>query len=209
MIELLGVTKSFGRLRLFDGLELRVGAGETVVITGPSGCGKTTLLRMIAGLEPPDRGEIRANGRIVSGPGVRVASHERGVALSFQDPVLWPHLDLVENIRLANPAVTVREVAGALDRLGLEAGRRVAAGSLSGGEARRVDLARAVLSDRPVLLLDEPMAHLDRELGACVMDWLQSLTKSRTRLIVTHSLEESSRWGCRARRLTARALEPV
>lgn len=209
MIELARICKSFGSMMLFEGLEYRASAGETLVITGGSGCGKTTLLRMIAGLDRPDKGEIRIAKRTVFGPGTRVAAHERGVALSFQEPVLWPHLDLVENIRFANPSLSTHEVSDTLDRLGLRAAGQAMVSSLSGGEARRVDLARAVLSGRPVLLLDEPMAHLDEQLGGQVFAWVQSTTNTRTRLIVTHSPAEGRRWGGEIRRLTARGLEPI
>jgi iron(III) transport system ATP-binding protein len=209
MIELAGVRKKFGPLALFEDLEFEVAGGETLVITGPSGCGKTTLLRMIAGLERPDGGEMRVNGTTVFHPRAWVAAHDRGVALSFQEPVLWPHMDLVENIRLGNPSVSRVEAAETLERLGLKAGGKVAVGSLSGGEARRVDLARAVLSGRPVLLLDEPMAHLDPELAGKVFDWLRSETRSRTRIIVTHTPGESREWGGEVRRLTARGLQPL
>jgi iron(III) transport system ATP-binding protein len=209
MIELTGVNKAFGPLMLFEGMGFEVAAGETLVITGPSGCGKTTLLRMIAGLELPDGGEIRVNGRTVFHPGAWVAAHDRGVALSFQEPVLWPHMDLVENIRMGSPSVSRIEAVETLEKLGLKAGGKVAVGSLSGGEARRVDLARAVLSGRPVLLLDEPMAHLDQELAGSVFDWLRSETRSRTRIIVTHTPGKCGEWGGKVRRLTARGLQPL
>jgi iron(III) transport system ATP-binding protein len=209
MIELTGVSKSFGPLRLFEGMGFEAAAGETLVVTGPSGCGKTTLLRMIAGLERPDSGEIRVNGRRVFDAGVCVAAHQRGVALAFQEPVLWPHMDLVENIRLGTGGVSTQEAAETLERLGLKADGKAAVGSLSGGEARRVDLARAVLSGRPVLLLDEPMAHLDQELAERVFDWLQSETRSRTRIIVTHAPGQGRAWGGDLRKLTARGLEPI
>ena len=208
MIELTGVNKSFGGLRLFEGLGFEVAAGETLVITGPSGCGKTTLLRMIAGLERPDGGEIRVNGSRVFGAGVCVAAYERGVAVGFQEPVLWPHMDLVENVRLGNGGLSRREAAETLERLGLKADGR-AVGSLSGGEARRVDLARAVMSGRAVLLLDEPMAHLDHDLAVGVFDWLQSTTRSRTRVIVAHAPEEGRGWGGRVCRVTAGSLQVV
>jgi len=122
--------------------------------------------------------------------------------------VLWPHMNLVDNVRLANPSLSRREAAGALERLGLAPRGNVAVGSLSGGEARRVDLVRAVLSNRPVVLLDEPMAHLDQELGRLVFDWLQSMTRSRTRIIVTHSPGNGCRWGGEIRRLTSCGLKP-
>ncbi len=133
-----------------------------MVILGPSGAGKTTLLRVLAGLETPESGRITLDGREITA----VPPHRRRIALVFQEDALFPHMSIERNLRFAGAAARrVREVAEALE-IAQHLKERPA--RLSGGERQRAALARAVLSDPRVLLLDEPLAHLDPQLRAHV-----------------------------------------
>ena len=194
MIQLVGIAKSFGHRTLFSGLTLAVESGRTVVIAGASGSGKSTLLRLIAGLDQPGAGEIRLTCGVVSSQHRFVQPHERGVAMSFQEPVLWPHMDIRSNIRFARPQLPDRELDSTLDALDLRGVIHSRPAALSGGEARRVDLARAVLSRHPILLLDEPLTHLDPALSDRVFDWLQRETAGLTRIVVTHGCDSAHDW---------------
>ena len=161
-----------GRRAALDGVSLSAGDGELLVILGPSGAGKTTLLRVIAGLERPDGGTIRLDGSDLTG----IPAPQRRVAMVFQDDALFPRMTVYENLAFplrvrhtSRAAIDkrVRDVAAALaiDRHLSERPAR-----LSGGERQRAALARAVLSDPRLLLLDEPLAHLDPQLRAHVRD---------------------------------------
>ena len=149
-----------------DGIDLDVGAGETVALLGPSGCGKTTLLRVIAGLTGPDSGQVVLDGADLSD----VAVHRRGIGLMFQDYALFPHRDVGGNVefglRMARMARAERRsrVAEVLTLVGLEGWERRSVGPLSGGERQRVALARALAPGPRLLLLDEPLGALDRTL---------------------------------------------
>ncbi len=161
-----GLGKRFGATSALAPTDLSIQDGEFVAIVGPSGCGKSTLLRLIAGLEEPSEGRILIGGRDVT----HVAPAERGLAMVFQSYALYPHLTVAENIafplkvaRLPRSEVMARvaEVAEALDLISLLARRPRA---LSGGQRQRVSIARAIVREPRVLLLDEPLSNLDTEL---------------------------------------------
>ncbi|MEU3270666.1 ABC transporter ATP-binding protein [Saccharomonospora sp. NPDC006951] len=168
------VHKNFGEVPAVAGLDLRIAAGESVVLLGPSGCGKTTTLRMVAGFERPSRGSIALGGSVVADRAVFVPPEQRDVGVVFQSYALWPHLTVADNIGFG---LTVRRRKAAGARKGLAA--RVAATleqvqldglgdryphELSGGQQQRVALARALITDPKVLLLDEPLSNLDTRL---------------------------------------------
>lgn len=147
-----------GRRAALDGVSFSVGDGETLVVLGPSGAGKTTLLRILAGLDVPDEGTISLDGRDITA----LPPQKRRIAMVFQDDALFPHLTIRENLAFAGaPRDRVERVARALD---IDAHLNERPARLSGGERQRAALARAVLSDPRVLLLDEPFAHLDPQL---------------------------------------------
>jgi len=162
MLDLRGITARFDDQAVLDGLDLRVGASEIVAVLGASGSGKTTMLRVVAGLHPPDAGTVSWDGRDLAG----MPAHRRGFGMVFQDHALFPHLDVTANVMfgLADAPDAGPRAAAELDRVGLAGfgDRRV--GELSGGQAQRVALARALAPRPRLLLLDEPLGSLDRAL---------------------------------------------
>ncbi len=165
-VEITGLSKRFGGTTVLSPTDLSIDDGEFVVIVGPSGCGKSTLLRLIAGLEEPSAGTVAIDGRDVT----HAAPADRGLAMVFQSYALYPHLNVAENIAFplkvarrpkAEIETRVAAVAASLDLTPL-LGRRPAA--LSGGQRQRVSIARAIVRQPQVLLLDEPLSNLDIEL---------------------------------------------
>ena len=175
------------------GIELAVAEGELLGLLGPSGCGKSTTLRMIAGLEEPTAGDIRIAGRSI----VALPPHERNVAVAFENYALFPPLTVEENIAFgmrarkeANPRQRAREVA---QRLGISSLLDRKPGGLSSGQKQRVSLARAIVRKPSVLLLDEPLSHLDaseREQTRRELKHLQRET-GYTTVLVTHDQHEA------------------
>ena len=194
------VTKVYpGGVRAADGVTLSVADGECLAVVGPSGCGKTTLLRLVAGLEEPTAGEVRVGGREVS----RVPPPGRDVAIVFQTPALYPQLTARENlafgprVRKADPAEIDRRVREAADLLGLADLLGRYPHELSGGQQQRVALGRALVRRPAVLLLDEPLAHLDAPLRKQVRDGVTQLRRRLgiTAIWVTHDPDEATAVG--------------
>ncbi len=200
-LELRGIELARGGKTILDGVSLTVADGEIVCLTGPSGSGKTTLLRVIAGLAAPDAGTV-----VFAGADLRdVPVHRRGFGLVFQDHALFPHRDVAANVAfgLRMQGVRRRElasrVAAQLELVGLaDAGRRDVT-TLSGGEQQRVALARALAPRPRLLLLDEPLASLDRELrDRLALDLRRILREVGISAIhVTHDLAEAATVGDR------------
>lgn len=171
---------------------LTVRPGETVALLGPNGAGKSTLLGLIAGLLRPDTGRVTLGDRTLAGDGRWVPPHERRVALLAQDPLLFPHLSVLDNVAFAPRCSGVRRraarsaAAAWLGRLGVEAlaGRRTH--EISGGQAQRIAIARALAAEPEVLLLDEPMAALDVAVAPELRQTLRRVLADRTAVIVTH-----------------------
>jgi iron(III) transport system ATP-binding protein len=192
-----GVGRRYGTVDAVRGLDLRVDAGELLAVVGPSGCGKSTALRLAAGLERPDTGTIRLDGRTVAGGGVWEPPERRRVGVVFQDHVLFPHLDVAGNVAFGlagRPAADRRtRVRAALELVDLAelAGRYPH--ELSGGEQQRVALARALAPEPSVLLLDEPFAHLDRGLRDQVRAETVAILRrtGTTAVLVTHDQAEA------------------
>ncbi|MGI8627273.1 MAG: ABC transporter ATP-binding protein [Geodermatophilaceae bacterium] len=190
-----GVDKSFGGTRVLRGLSLDVAAGLIAAVLGPSGCGKTTLLRVIAGFEIPDAGEIRIGGQTVASRTVRIPPERRTIGFVPQEGALFPHLSVHGNVayglgRSRERAARVREV---LELVGLaHLGERMPH-ELSGGQQQRVAVARA-LAPRPALvLLDEPFSSLDAGLRGEVRDVVRAALRAdgATAVLVTHDQEEA------------------
>jgi len=158
-LRLKNLTKVFpGRTPVLQGLDIDIEQGERLVLLGPSGCGKTTTLRLIAGLEEPSDGIITIAGQIAN----RVPPWQRGVALVFQRPIFLPHLTIRTNLQRSLSAGAVSgDLDDCIEHLGLAHLLQRYPAELSGGEKQRVALARGLLQRQPILLLDEPLAHLD------------------------------------------------
>lgn len=195
MLELEGLVVRYGTTTAVAGVDLRVATGEVVAILGPSGCGKSSLLRAVAGLEPPAAGTVAWDGRSLAG----VPVHRRGFGLMFQDGQLFPHRDVAGNVEFGlrmsgmdRPARVAR-VAELLDVVGLAGYGSRAVGTLSGGEQQRVALARALAPRPRLLLLDEPLSALDRSLrGRLAADLRDALLATgTTALLVTHDHDEA------------------
>src|SRR5688500_16063720 len=165
-----GVSKRFGAVRAVDEAQLCVERGEFVALLGPSGCGKTTLLRLIAGFEEPDAGEIEVAGRRVAG-GTWVPPERRKIGMVFQDYALFPHLTVAENVAFGLPRAErktrVPAVLALVDLCGL--GERYPH-ELSGGQQQRVALARALAPGPELVLLDEPWSNIDPLLRQTMRD---------------------------------------
>ena len=180
---------------------LRVPDGQTLVILGPSGCGKTTLLRVIAGLEVPDRGQVRLDGvEVAAGGRVIVPPHRRKLGFVFQDLALWPHLTVEGNLNFVLRAAKVprtERLARAQKALRLVRIDTLASRyphELSGGEQQRVALARAIVGEPRIVLLDEPLSSLDPELRSAIRAELVRLryALSLTMVYVTHDREDAA-----------------
>lgn len=194
-IDLINLNKSFGAVHAVRNLNFSIEDGEFVVFVGPSGCGKTTTLRMIAGFEDPTSGEIRIDGRVVND----LEPRDRGLGMVFQSHALFPHKNVAQNIEFglrmkkvpAEERVRrVREVASMV-RIGHLLDKMP--GQCSGGESQRIALARTLVTNPSIFLLDEPLSSLDaklrRELRA-ECDRLHQVLK-RTFIYVTHDQEEA------------------
>jgi len=190
-----GVQKSYGDFVAVKNLDLEIKRGEFVAIMGPSGCGKTTTLRMLAGLEAPTNGEIRINGQVMND----VAAHERDTPLVWQSLALFPFLNVQENVEFG---MKMRGVPAAdrhgrallwLERLGLKGFEKRRIDQLSGGQRQRVALARSLVTEPEMLLLDEPLSALDAHLVIRMQGVLTKLQKELgiTFVYVTHSQSEA------------------
>jgi ABC-type Fe3+/spermidine/putrescine transport system ATPase subunit len=196
LLRLQDVTKVYGTRTAVQGLSLDVAPEESIAVLGPSGCGKTTVLRLIAGLERPDEGEIWIDGRRVAGDGRNtVPAYERRVGLVFQDLALWPHLTVRGNLAfvVASAATPKHQRAARIDdvlricRVDPRLADRYPH-ELSGGEQQRVAVARALVGTPRVLLLDEPFSNLDADLRVALRQELEGLQRQLrlTTIYVTH-----------------------
>ena len=195
LLRIDAVVKKFGGFRAVDGLSLDIRSGEFFALLGPSGCGKTTLLRMLAGFETPDQGRILLDGRDIA----QIPPHERPINMMFQNYALFPHLNVRDNIAfglkragMPRPAIDTR-VAEMVALVKLDGLEKRKPDQLSGGQKQRVALARSLARRPQVLLLDEPLAALDKKLRERTQLELMELQRrlGLTFIIVTHDQEEA------------------
>ncbi len=200
-VEIRSVIKAFGGHRAVDQIDLTVADGEFLVLLGPSGCGKTTLLRMVAGLEMPTRGDIVIGGRVVT----RLAPRDRNVAMVFQNYALYPHLSVYENIAFPLRSRGQKEpkvgekVRWAASLIGIERLLERKPRQTSGGERQRTALARSLVRDPSVFLLDEPLSNLDAKLRHSAREEIKSFQRrvGGTTIYVTHDQVEAMGLGDR------------
>jgi len=194
-LQVLALTRRYAGRAVLDHVSFEVGDGELMVILGPSGSGKTTMLRLIAGLEPPDEGQILLDGQDITA----VPPHRRRIGMMFQEYALFPHFNVFENVafglrmqQLPEPEIRAR-VRTLLEQVGLPGYERRDVHTLSGGEKQRVALARSLAPRPAVLLLDEPLGSLDRALREQLMGEIRALLKAErmTALYVTHDQAEA------------------
>ncbi|WP_369046860.1 ABC transporter ATP-binding protein [Sinomonas sp. P10A9] len=194
-LDITGLHKALGGRTIIDSLDMSVQPGELVSLLGPSGCGKTTTLRMIAGFLAPDAGSIKVGGREV----VHLGPEQRPSAMVFQNYALWPHMTVAKNVAFPlrlrkRPRAEIAErVDAALALVNLLHHRDSRPARISGGEQQRTALARALVQEPELLLLDEPLSNLDAKLRVKVREDIREIQQRLgiTTLIVTHDQEEA------------------
>jgi len=194
-VSLVGLRRTYGSLNALDGLTLEIEPGEMVVLLGPSGCGKTTALRILAGLDTADEGEVRVGGEDIT----RVPANKRDMGMVFQAYSLFPHMTVRDNVafglrlRGQDRGRRLTRAREMLDLVGLSAFEDRYANQLSGGQQQRVALARALAVEPAVLLLDEPLSALDAKVRVQLREEIRrvQLDVGTTTLFVTHDQEEA------------------
>lgn len=191
MIAVKNVGKAYGANTVFADVSFTVEDQKGMFLTGASGCGKTTLLRLIAGFDLDYTGEIRIDGRTMT---EKIQPRERDVAVVFQEPTLWNHMTIRKNLmygmkqkddEAVQKIAEKLEIAELLDRYPEE---------ISGGQAKRASLARALLADKKYLLLDEPLSNVDRKTKDIILDYLsEEVIGKKSVIYVTHDAEERNR----------------
>ncbi len=199
-LEVRSITRAFGGRPVVDDVSFSVQAGQVSCLLGPSGCGKSTTLRIIAGVDTPDAGEIRMDGVAVAGPEVMMPPENRGTGLMFQDFALFPHLSVAANVAFGLRGTRTEKrlrVFELMQKVGLEHYLDSFPHELSGGEQQRVALARALAPRPHILLMDEPFSGLDNRLRDGIRDETLALLKEEGTavVLVTHEPEEAMRMG--------------
>ena len=195
MLDIKGVSKRFGSFMAVNGIDLTVESGSLVALLGPSGCGKTTTLRMISGLEHPTSGDICFDGVSMLG----ISPHRRNIGMVFQRYVLFPHMSVAANIgfglrmRKRPKAEIARRVAEVINVVQLEGLENRFPSQLSGGQQQRVAIARTVITDPRLMLMDEPLSNLDAKLREEMRSFITTLQRRLkvTTLFVTHDQTEA------------------
>lgn len=200
-VETAGLSLAYGPATILNDISLTLPKGQTLALLGPSGCGKTTLLRLIAGLLAPTKGSVTINGVTVADAASRsfVPPEKRHLGMVFQDYALWPHMTVFGNVsfplemRGINRADREKRVTAALDRVGLTGFGNRSISDMSGGQQQRVAIARAIVAEPGLVLFDEPLSNLDRELRENMVTEIGQLVSNLglTAIYVTHDQSEA------------------
>ena len=197
-LKIKNITRCFDDLTVVRDVSLKIMPGQVTCLLGPSGCGKSTTLRLIAGIDRQNSGEIYVNGQLISGPFYNMPPEERSVGLMFQDFALFPHLNVAENVAFAitgSKSARREQARELLEKVGLVNLIDQFPQSLSGGEQQRVALVRALASKPDIMLMDEPFSGLDNRLRDGIRDETLAILKEEGTavLLVTHEPEEAMR----------------
>ena len=200
MLELKNISKSINGKVILNDISLKLQKGKCLCLFGPSGCGKTTLLKLIAGFEQPDKGEIFINKSLVSNNQKLTAPYKRNINMVFQDMALWPHMTVYGNLEFvlnsskkskSNKKEKKRKIKKLLQLIKLKDYERKYPHQLSGGEKQRIAIARSLITKSGLLLLDEPFSNLDQGLKTELLDIIK-LRKDKLNLsivFVTHDIK--------------------
>lgn len=197
MIELCNIKKTYGAIVAVNRISFAVPDHTRIAITGPSGSGKTTVLRILAGLEIPDEGTVIINNKTANNPAPVMLPSERGIGFVFQTAALWPHMTVRQNILFGLQDIPLKDaeerIADLLKRMGIVHLMQRYPDQISGGEARRVSLARALASRPSLLLFDEPLTNLDDELREELLILITETVRESgaSMVFVTHNLSEA------------------
>jgi ABC transporter, ATP-binding protein len=188
MIEVQEIHKEFNGVKVLDGISFRVNDNNGLFIVGSSGCGKSTLLRIIAGFDYEYSGEISINGKKID---KKLSPNQRDIGIVFQDPTLWNHMTVKQNVSYGMMEKREERILEVVNGLQIEHLLHKYPEEISGGQAMRVSLARALLSDKGNLLLDEPLSNVDVQTKQIVMDYLRkNYCNCKCILYVTHDRGE-------------------
>ena len=200
IVEIDNVFKTYDGIQAVNGVSLNIEKEERVVILGPSGCGKTTLLRMLAGFIHPDKGRLTIDGLTVANNGKCLIEPEnRQVGMVFQDLALWPHMSVYGNLEFGLRAKKItkdernKRIDGILEKVQMTQFKNAFPGDLSGGQQQRIALARALVMQPKILLMDEPLSNLDLDLNLLLRKEILRLQEDLgiTMLYVTHDRDEA------------------
>ncbi|WP_449649298.1 ABC transporter ATP-binding protein [Rahnella aceris] len=211
------VSHFFGSNPVLNHVNLSVPEGTILALLGPSGCGKSTLLKMLAGLLHPASGQISFDGVTVASGKISLPPEKRNLGMAFQDYALWPHMTVRQNVafplqmRGIRGAIQQEKVMAALERVGLAdfVSRRPA--ELSGGQQQRVAVARAIVAEPRILLFDEPLSNLDRDLRESLCEEMATLLRQlgTTAVYVTHDQHEAHALAHRIARMDKGAIASI
>ncbi len=200
IVKIDNVSKSYNKTSIINSISLTIDKGERVVILGPSGCGKTTFLRMVAGFIHPDKGRIAIDGfTVVNNGKCLIEPENRQVGMVFQDLALWPHMNVYENLAFGLKAKKVpkiereKRIGTILEKVQMVQFKNTFPGDLSGGQQQRIALARALVMQPKILLMDEPLSNLDIDLNLLLRKEILRLQEELaiTMLYVTHDRDEA------------------
>ena len=188
MIEVQEIQKEFNGIKVLEGISFRVDDNNGLFIIGSSGCGKSTLLRIIAGFDYEYSGEISINGKKID---KKLSPNQRDIGIVFQDPTLWNHMTVKQNVSYGMMEKREERILEVVNGLQIEHLLHKYPEEISGGQAMRVSLARALLSDKGNLLLDEPLSNVDVQTKQIIMDYLRkNYCNCKCIIYVTHDRGE-------------------